>query len=96
MGVDVTIFGRRTIRPGDRVAIDTPYLNGIANIESGPDVERGTKTFPKYLFSFVEGILVDPETSFVHKLSPEDEIWLEDDANYISIFGVDDENISLL
>lgn len=96
MGVDVTIFGRRTIRPGDRVAIDTPYLNGIASIEAGPDVERGTKTFPKFLFRFEKGVIVDPETSFVGELNSSDEIWLEDDAQYVSIFGVDDSNIALL
>lgn len=90
----MSIFGRRTIEVGDIIAIDTPYLNGIARIVAGPDTERGTKSFPKFLFKFERGYIADPSSGYLDILRG-DEIWLEDNAQHVSIFGVDDENISL-
>lgn len=89
----MSIFGRRTVEVGDVIAIDTPYLNGIAKVIAGPDTERGTKSFPKFLFKFQRGFIADPSTGFLGTLKGE-EIWLEDNAKHVSIFGVDDENIS--
>lgn len=90
------MFGRRTVEIGDVVAFDTPYLNGIAEVIDGPDSDRGTKSLPKWLFRFRQGVIADPSTGYVGELSPSDEGWFEDNAHYISIFGVDDENIHLL
>ena len=89
----MSIFGRRTVRVGDVVAIDTPYLNGIARIVDGPNTEQGTKAFPKFLFKFERGYIADPDSGFLDVLNG-DEIWLEDNAKHVSIFGVDDENIA--
>lgn len=89
----MSIFGRRTVKVGDVIAIDTPYLNGIARIIDGPNYERGTKAFPKFLFAFERGYLADPSSGYLGVLNG-DEVWLEDNAQHVSIFGVDNENIS--
>lgn len=89
------MFGRRSVEIGDVVAIDTPYLNGIAVVIDGPSIEEGTKAYPKWLFKFKTGIVIDPRTEYVGKLTEADEIWLEDSARHMSIFGVDDENIKI-
>lgn len=90
-----TALGRRTVRKGDTVAIDTPYLNGIADVIDGPSTEHGTKVHPKFLFRFQSGVIVDAAASYAGDLTEADELWLEDVPRFISIVGVDDQNISL-
>lgn len=77
------------MRIGDVVIVDTPYINGIADIIDGPNTELGTKTYPKYLYKFRAGKVFDPTSGFTAELNSEDEIWLEDNPNYVSIIGVD-------
>ena len=75
---------RRQIQIGVVVLVDTPYIYGIAVITNGPDYQRGTLRYPKFQFRFVQGIIVDPETSYAGELSTDDEIWLEDSLEYVS------------
>lgn len=89
------MLGRRTVRIGDVVVFDTPYINGVADVIDGPDSVRGTKTYPKWLFRFRSGVLADGESGYVGPLGPADEGWFEDNPHYMSIVGVDDENIGL-
>lgn len=88
-------FGRRNLRIGDVVAFDTPFLNGVADVIAGPDSERGTKVYPKWLFRFRWGVLVDKHADNVFPLNSSDELWLEDNANYTSIVGVDIDESAL-
>lgn len=85
----MSILGRRNMQKGDVAIVDTPYINGIADIIGGPNTELGTKTYPKYLYKFRQGKVFDPTSGFTAELNSEDEIWLEDNPNYVSIIGVD-------
>lgn len=90
------MLGRRTVAIGDTVVFDTPYFNGIAKVIDGPSTEKGTQSLPKWLFLLQKGILADGSTGYTSTVDGTEEIWLEDNARYISIVGVDDENISLV